>query len=419
MIPALLLSAFLLQAPPKEEKKPTYTALVGGDIQTVTQGVLKGGTLLMRDEKIFKIGPAVELPEGTVRIDVAGKRVLPGFVAASARGIGLTPAAGKIADALDPFAESVKLALAGGVTSAYVEPSSGGGGVFGGTPPPAGPGAVIKMAYGSLDGMLLSEPAGVSLAAWINGAPSERFEVRENLVKARAALEREREFERRRSENKLKPDEKAPARATGIVETYLRLLKGELTARIPAPHVDDLRRALELLNEFRFKAVLTDVIEGWTMPDEIGRAREYCLVEVRAKEHAPRNSVRPAGSSIEQAAILRKAGVKFAILPPNATVGTGGTAGRDLLTLPLDGAFAIRGGLDEQTALEAITITAAEICGVESRIGSLEEGKDADVVVLDGDPFDYRTFVELTFVNGKLLYEKAKSPYYSHLQRPR
>jgi hypothetical protein len=419
MIPALLLSALLLQNPPKEEKKPTYTALVGGDLQTVTQGVLKGGTLLMRDDKIYKIGPAVELPEGTVRIDVAGKRVLPGFVAASARGIGLTPAAGKIADALDPFAESVKLALAGGVTSAYVEPSSGGGGVFGGNPPPAGPGAVIKMAYGSLDGMLLAEPAGVPLSAWINGSPSERFEVRENLVKARAALEREREFERRRSENKLKPDEKAPARASGIVETYVRLLKGELVARIPASHVDDLRRALELLNEFHFKAVLTDVIEGWTMPDEIGRARAYCLVEVRAKEHAPRNSVRPAGSSIEQAAILRKAGVKFAILPPNATVGTGGTAGRDLLTLPLDGAFAIRGGLDEQTALEAITITAAEICGVESRIGSLEEGKDADVVVLDGDPFDYRTFVELTFVNGKLLYEKSKSPYYSHLKRPK
>jgi len=84
--------------------------------------------------------------------------------------------------------------------------------------------------------------------------------------------------------------------------------------------------------------------------------------------------------------------------------------------LPLDGAFAIRGGLDEQTALEAITITAAELCGVEGRVGSLEEGKDADVVVLDGDPFDYRTFVELTFVNGKLLYEKATSPYFSHLR---
>lgn len=419
MIALLLLGCGLLfQTPPKEEKKPVYTALVGGDLETVTQGRLKGGTLLIKDDRIFKIGPAVDLPEGTVRIDVAGKRVLPGFIAASARGLGVTPAAGKIADAVDPFGESIKLALAGGITSAYVEPSPGSGGVFGGTPPPAGPGAVIKMSYGSLDGMVLAEPAGVPLGAWITGGPSERYEIRETFVKARAALEKERDFDLRRSENRLKPDEKPP-RATGPVEPYLRLLKGEVCARIPAPHADDLRRALDLINEFRFKAVLTEVIEGWTMADEIGRSRAYCLVEVRAKEHAPRNSTRPAGSSIEQAAILRKAGVKFALLPPNATVGTGGTAGRDLLTLPLDGAFAIRGGLDEQTALEAITITAAEICGVESRVGSLEEGKDADIVVLDGDPFDYRTFVEMTFVNGKLLYEKSTSPYFSHLKKAR
>jgi hypothetical protein len=417
MILGLVLS-LLLQTPPKEEKKPAYTALVGGDLETVTQGVLKSGTLLIKDDKIFKIGPAVELPEGTLRIDVSGRRVLPGFVAASARNLGLAPAAGKIADALDPFSESIKLALAGGITSAYVEPSSGGGGVFGGAPPPAGPGAVIKMSYGTLEGMLLAEPAGISLGTWTSGSPSERYDLRENLLKARSALEKERDFEKRRAENKLKPDEKPP-RATGLVETYVKLLKGELAARIPAPHVEDIRRALELINEFRFKAVLTDVIEGWTMPEEIGHARAYCLVEVRAKEHPPRNSPRPAGSSIEQAALFRKAGVKFAILPPNATVGTGGTAGRDLLTLPLDGAFAIRGGLDEHTALEAITLTAAEICGVESRIGSLEEGKDADIVVLDGDPFDYRTFVELTFVNGKLLYEKSTSPYFSHLKKTR
>jgi hypothetical protein len=350
---------------------------------------------------------------------VTGRRVLPGFVAASARNIGLSPSVGKIADALDPFSESVKLALAGGITSAYVEPSTGAPGVFGGTPPPAGPGAVIKMTPGTLDGMLLAEPAGVPLGAWIHGSPSERYEVRENLTKARAAIEKERDFEKRRAENKLKPDEKPPAKPTGVVETYVKLLKGELAGRMSAPRTDELRRALELINEFRFKAVLTDVIEGWTLPDEIGRARAYCLVEPRAKDHAPRSAVRPAGSSIAQAAVLRKAGVKFALLPPNANVGTGGTAGRDLLTLPLDAAFAIRGGLDEQTALEAITITAAEICGVESRVGSLEEGKDADIVVLDGDPFDYRTFVDLTFVNGKLLYDKSTSPYFSHLKKAR
>lgn len=418
MLSALVLVLSLLQAAPKEEKKASYTALVGGDVDTVTQGVLKGATVLIKDDKIHKIGTSVELPEGTVRIDVAGKRVLPGFVAAWARGMGVSPVAGKVADALDPFSESIKLALAGGITSAYVEPSTGGGGVFGGTPPPAGPGAVVKMTYGSLDGMLLAEPAGISLNAWVSGTPSESFELKDSLLKARAQLEKERDYEKRRADGKLKADEKPP-RATGLLETHVKLLKGELLGRLSAPHADDIRRALELINEFRFKAVLTDVIEGWTLADDIGRARAWCIVEPRNKEHAPRNSPKPAGSSIEQAAILRKAGVKFALLPPNETVGTGGTAGRDLLTLPLDGAFAIRGGLDEKTALEAITITAAEICGVESRIGSLEEGKDADIVVLDGDPFDYRTFVDLTFVNGKLLYEKSKSPYFSHIKSRR
>jgi imidazolonepropionase-like amidohydrolase len=418
MISALIATLLLTQTPPKEEKKAVFVALVGGDVQTVTQGVMKGGTILFKDDKIYKIGSVVEIPEGATKIDVTGKWVLPGFVAPYAKSLGISPSAGKVADALDPYSESIKLALAGGITSAYVEPNSPGGGVFGGAPPPSAPGAVIKMSYGSLEGMLVSEPAGISLAAWIHGSPSERYELRDTLVKARGQLEKERDYEKRRSENRLKPDEKAP-RATGIVETYVRLLKGELTARIPASHADEIRRAIDLVNEFHIKAVLTDLIEGWTMAEEIGRARAYGLLEPRGKEHAPRNSPRPAGSSIEQAAILRKAGVKFSLLPPNANVGTGGTAGRDLMTLPLEAAFAIRGGLDEKTALEAITITAAEICGVDHRVGSLEEGKDADVVVLDGDPFDYRTFVDLTFVNGKLLYEKSKSPYFSHLKKTR
>lgn len=423
MAAILAMAMLLAQDPPKTEagkpeKKPVYTALTGGDIYTVTRGMLKTGTLLLKDDKIFKVGAAVDLPEGTTKIEVTGKRILPGFVAAQIHGLGLSPGTGKIADLLDPFGESVKLALAGGITTAYVEPGAGAGGVFGGSAAPAVPGAVIKMSYGILEGMLLVEPASVSLASWMTGTPSERFDLRETLLKARAHLEKERDFERRRSENKLKPGE-TPPRPAAPLETYVRLLKGEIPARLSAPHVDDLRHALDLIQEFKFKAILADVIEGWTIPEEISRARASVLVEVRAKEHAPKNAVRPAGSSIEQAAILRRTGVKFALLPPNQNVGTGGTAGRDYLTLPLEGAFAIRGGLDEQTALESITITAAEICGVDGRVGSIEEGKDADLVVLDGDPFDYRTFVEMTFVNGRLLYEKSKSPYFSHLKSKR
>jgi imidazolonepropionase-like amidohydrolase len=422
---ALVLSMVLLQeqakpAPPvpppaAPEKKSVYTALVGGDVHTVTQGVMKGGTILIKDDKIFKIGTSVDLPEGTTKIDVTGKRVLPGFVAALAHGVGLSTSQGKIADALDPFSESIKLALAGGVTTAYLESGGGGFGLFGGGSSPPAPGAVVKMSYGTLEGMLVAEPSTPILSAWMTGSPSERYDVRDNLIKARAQLEKERDFERRRAEGKLKTGETL-TRAAAPLEPYVRLLKGEISARLQASRVDDLRRALDVINEFKFKAVLTDVIEGWAIADEIGRARATCLIDVRTKEHAPRNSPRPAGSSIEQAALLRKAGVKFALVPPDTNTGTGGIAGRNLITLPLEGALAVRGGLDEQAALEAITITAAEICGVETRVGSLEEGKDADLVVLDGDALDYRTFVEMTFVNGKLLYEKSKSPYFSHLR---
>ncbi len=418
-----LVILLLAQEPPRKEgpkapeKKPAYTALLGGDVHTVTQGVHRGGTVLLKDAKIHRVGASIDLPEGTVKIDVSGKRVLPGFVAVSARGLGLGfGGSGKVGDAVDPFQESIKVALASGITSAHLE--AGAGGFFGRSAPAAASNAVAKMSYGTLEGMVILEPASVSLSGWITGSAAERYDIRENFRKAREFMEAERDFDRRKADKRLKPNEAAP-KAAAPVDRYVRQLKGEVITRIPASDTGQIRRALDLVGEFRFKAVLTGVVEGWAIPDEIGRARAYCVVTPRTKSHADRSANRPTGSSIEQAAILRKAGVKFAILPASPTVGTGGIAGRDLGTLPLEAAFAIKGGLDEQAALEAITITAAEICGVDARVGSIEEGKDADLIVLDGDPFDYRTLVDLTFVNGKLLYERSNSPYFQHLKSPK
>jgi imidazolonepropionase-like amidohydrolase len=359
------------------------------------------------------VGQALDLPEGTKTIDVTGKRVLPGFVAVQAQGLALASGGGgKVSDSLDPFQEQVKIALACGITSAFVEMGSSGGFFGGGPPPPAGSNAVVKMNYGTLEGMSILEPAAHSLQAWVSGGAADRHEIRQSFLKARDLVEKERDFERRRVENKLKPNEQSVRAA----DPFARMLRGELIARMSASDADAIRRALELVNEFRFRCVLMDVVEGWTLPDEIGRARAYVVLTVRTKQHADRRVARPSGSSIEQAAILRKAGVKFAISPITPAVTTGGIAGRDLTGLPIEAAFAVRGGLDEAAALEAITLTAAEVCGVESRVGSIEEGKDADLVVLDGDPLDYRTFVDLTFVNGKLLYEKSKSSYFNHLK---
>ncbi|MBT7012675.1 MAG: amidohydrolase family protein, partial [Planctomycetes bacterium] len=95
-----------------------------------------------------------------------------------------------------------------------------------------------------------------------------------------------------------------------------------------------------------------------------------------------------------------------------------GIAGRDLLTLPMEAAFAIRGGLTSAAALRAITLEPAALLGMDERIGSISVGKDADLIVCDGDLFDYRSFVQWAVVNGRVAYDKAQSPYLSHI-RPR
>ena len=411
--------AMLLQGPSKPEAKPAdkWVALVGGDVETVTKGRLKGATVLIRNDKIHRIGTEVEIPEGATKIDCTGHLILPGFVACSARGLGVSSfrSSRKIADAVDPFQEQINLALASGITSTYVE-SGMGGGIFGGrTSGTAAPSAVLKMTYGDLEGMVVIEPAAVQLSQWVSGTASERFAIRENFAQARDHLEKVKDYEARKAAGKTGAKENPPTPPAGR-ESYVKLLKGETIARMSAARADEIRRALQLVNDFKFKCVLTDVVEGWTLADEIGRARCWCVVTPRRKMSADKNSNQPSGWSIEQCAQLRKSGVKFGITALTPSISTGGIAGRDLMNLNLEAGFAIRGGCDAQGALESLTIAAAEICGVDTRVGSIEEGKDADLIVLDGDPFDYRTFVLKTFVNGRLMYDKSKADVFSHLK---
>ena len=184
-----------------------------------------------------------------------------------------------------------------------------------------------------------------------------------------------------------------------------------------ASTVDEIRTALSLIKDYDFKVILEDVDEGWIVADEIGREHAWCVITPRNRVSKSKTLNRKSGSTIEQAKILNRAGVKFSIISLSSSVSVGGIAGRDLMNLPLEVAFGIRGGLNEEDALKSITIHPAEMLGVAHRIGSIEKGKDADLIVLDGDPFDYRTFVDYSFVNGKLYYDKSKERYFSHIKR--
>jgi hypothetical protein len=278
--------------------------------------------------------------------------------------------------------------------------------------PIEGTNAVIKPTYGDLDGMLVKEPVVES----INITSGQWMQKTEFILKMREARDY---LQRLAAHEKLKEPSKkgeAPKKPAGI-DPYLRLLKGEMSGRLTATTGADILAVLELVDEYRFRPIIEDAVEAWTVVEEIARRDVALIITPRAKRRPNEQISRPSGSSVENAAILSKAGVKFAIVPPSPQFATWGVAGRDLMTLPMEAAFAVSGGLDEQTALEAITITAAEILGIEDRVGSLQVGKDADIIILDGHPFHHNTFVQLTLVNGKLLYDKAKSTYFSHIRR--
>jgi len=399
-----VLSAFV--ALPLLADEPA-TAIKGGDLYTITSGIIKNGTILIEDGRISRIGQNVEVPKNAKVIDARGKVVMPGLVAATAEvGIAGFGSTNKIADSLDPFSNSVSMALASGVTTAFVSrgrPSDNN--------PIGGTNAVIKTTYGDLDNMLVREPVAenvtISSVEWLR-----KTNFLQNLRKAQNYLQKLDTYTRTKDNNRKQEEPKKPS---GI-DAYIRLLKRQLPARLQAATAGDILGILELVDEFGIRIILEEVVEGWIVAEEIAK-RDVCVIITPRHKRRPNEDISgPSGSTLENAAILKKAGVKLAIVPTSPNFATWGIAGRDLITLPMEAAFAVSGGLDERTALEAITITAAEIIGVADRVGSLQVGKDADIIILDGHPFHHKTFVEVTLVNGKVLYEKKNSTYFAHIQ---
>jgi imidazolonepropionase-like amidohydrolase len=330
--------------------------------------------------------------------------------------VGFAPSGGgQIKDALDPFALPVSLALATGITTVYTTGGVGGF-AFGGEPPSSALGsnnAVLKMAEGDVSAMLVKEPAMSTFSAAGGASMSAKWNLREQLRKAKEYQQKFEQYEKDKKAGKQVTEPKKPA----DVDPVLPLIRQERGLRVTASTVSDVRWALKLVDDFDIRIVIAPATEAWLIADEIAQRNVPLIITARSRVLADDRKNAPSGANPDAPGVLRKAGVKFAVIPPSANFSTGGTFGRDLLNYPLEAAFAVRGGCDEQSALEALTILPAQILGIADRVGSLEEGKDADVLILDGDPLDYRTFVEKTFVNGKLLYDKDKSPFFAHVKR--
>ena len=394
---------------PKEEKKVEHwLAVTGGDVYLGTGVLLRRTTILIGDDKIHALGQDIDIPKGAEILDASGKFVSPGFCAVKGSSMGAPSRApsGKYQDEVNPFDPSIKRGLAAGITSFLVQANQG-------SATPAGKSAVIKLAFGDLEGMICKEETVLSMRVPLD--PQKMHTFRKLVV---ATKEHQDKLE------ELGPDEKKPKAPKGS-EPILRLLEGKAKLWIGASRgfsTDSIRQAMQISELLGTGVVLDNPSTAWVLPDEIATTGSMAILNPREK--IPADPARPdsTGSNMASAAILSDAGVPVAVTPPGGrfggpSPGTGVIFGQDLNTPHNDAAYAVRGGLDNRKALSTITLDAARIMGVGDRVGSIEVGKDADLLILDGDPLHYKTFVQVAIVNGKVVYEKDKEPFYSHIKR--
>lgn len=375
----------------EEEEGEQWFAVCGGDVYTGTGAVLRGTTILAKDGVIEDIGPDVYVPEEATRLDATGLRIYPGLVAVSS--YGLLGSSGDYEDTVDPFNYRMVLGLAGGLTAT----SQGG--------------TALKLKRNEIEGVVLREKY-LSSQSFSTRNPSSKRGLKEKLAKADEYLRQYRQWE----EDKKQDEELKEPSKKGVDPGALAILRGEVLAKFTANERTDLLGIARLAQQYGFRPVIEGCMEGWTVAGELGRAGAYAIVTPRTRSAKDERLVHEAGSSIENAAILHAHGVQVAVVPSNKSIDLGGIVGRDIMHLPIEAGFAVRGGLPEDAALEAITLTPARILGVGHRIGSIEVGKDCDLIVTDGDVLHYESFVQYAVVEGKVSYRKSDELYFAHIR---
>ncbi len=377
------------------EEPDHYSAVINGRIHPVVGPEIARGTVLAKNGKIIAMGADIQLPIECDVIDAKGMWVYPGLVAAGAGGL---HGGGAVEDTTDVFSSAQLMALAGGITTAI-----------------AGNDAA-KLTYGSVDDIVIRRNLFVNL----NLDNRERPKVRSDLERVRNYIRELKQFE---LEKPRKKDAKAPDKdwLKGPYEQYLKLLQHEATAVTNANRAEDLRAVADIARQFDFDLVIRGAYEGWLCAEELGRAPVSVIVTPRQQVNdnlrvRDERSMYPHGATIENAHRLSEHGVTVAVVPPTTAITVMGLAGRDLLHLNMEAGFAVRGGMSNEEALRTITIDAARVLGVDDRVGSLEAGKDADMIVCDGDILHYMTQVHYSVVNGRVAYDKTRSTLFAHIR---
>lgn len=368
---------------------------------------LERATLVVRNGRVDALGVDIPLPDGAKVVDLSGKTVLPGLVDAASRAF-LDPGdrAGSspeqdVADALDFFRRDAAELPAWGLTTVYVAPTGSGLGAV----VRLGPRAAVFKRQAALH-LSLSRDGEVSTAAARYEAYRQAVQALEGARAYREAWEKhEREhkdYEAKKAageKNLKEPPRPARDPAKAVL---VRALEGTLPSRLEAHAADSIGYALRLAEDFKLKASLQGGTDAFTRADELAKAKMPVVLGPVLRYEPP--SAETLRHTSGCAAALAKAGLGVLALG-----SFGRDAGASRFLLEAAGAAAA-GGLDRERALEAVTLGPARALGLEAEIGSLRKGKRADFVVLSGDPFDARTVVERTFIDGAPVYAREETP---------
>lgn len=378
-------------------------------IYTMKDEIIENGSILIEKGKIKEVGAKIKTPENVQIIDAGGRMLTPGFVEAHCHlgmwedAIGFEGSDGnemtdpvtpelRAIDAINPMDRTFGEAHEAGITTAVTGPGSANviGGSF----------AAIKTYGHRIDDMIIKEPVAMKIAFGENPKRVYNDQQKSPMTRmATAAILRGTLFEAKAYMEKKQSEDKSNHPDFDMkMEALIPVLKKEIPLKAHAHRADDIFTSLRIAKEFDVDITLDHCTEGHLIKEDLAKEGKPAIVGPSLSE---RSKFELKNATFETPKELNEAGVKVAITTDAPVI--------PLQYLPLCAGLAHKAGMDEMEALKAITINPAEITGIDHRVGSIEVGKDADIVIFDKNPLkDIDSHPFMTIIDGIIVYSREE-----------
>ena len=394
-------------------------AITNAKVYPVSSAPISNATILIRNGVIVAVGAGVPVPANASKIDATGKIVTPGFINSTtelgvieidqvrstndvaAKGNNNVASAFKVWDGLNPASALFAPTRNEGVTSAIIVPR---GGLI------SGQAAAIDLVSGHSSEMIRRAPT--AMVGQIDSPPDAGTTARGELIGKLRTLFDDVKFYALHRLDYDRASSRTLTAAKIDLEALIPVVEGRMPLMIDANRMDEIDAALALGRDYHLKLIISGGAEAWLCADRLAAARVPVLVG--AMNNIP-SSFATLNQRQENAALLRRAGVTVVLISNN----DGGESRFNARNIKYEAGNAVAYGMSHDDALRAVTLTPAEVFGMSDHVGSLQAGKDANIVVWSGDPFEFSTQVEHVLIRGREVKEPSRQDLLIERYKPR